>query len=558
MKYFSHWLLEPQNMPAPWGFDSWLTLWTVLFVALLNAVMLTLIAYRLLQVIQLSGYKIKGLFAWFKDTKRSYFWRLVMLSFLSVAAFMVTNVLLESFFKYKIMTYTGLLFYFAFLTVFVVNISQTSKKTPLKYTRRMNRLIVVTAFIIFIVSFALTSVSAVYLSYFTFGALGLTPILLPLFVIMAFGVTYPFENANNKKYEKRAVQKLAERKDIIKIGITGSYGKTSVKNILEVLLSQKYKVCASPYSYNTPLGLSKTILEQLKPTDEVFIAEMGARNKGDIAYLVQMIHPQYGLLTGVGNQHMSTFGTEQVLKDTKFELLQGVEKGLCVVNTESAGALELYERAKGEKIATNINDTQGFAYISNIKTCNEGSKFVLHIDNQKVSCETKLLGKHNISNILLCSVLAYKLGVTVEQIQKAIETLNPTAHRLAIVPSGNALTVIDDAYNGCIEGASAALEVLKEFSGKKIVITPGLVELGEEEFNSNFEFAIRMAKVCDYVIINGTTNYEALYHGLLFGGFDEKKIFRASTVSQSVEILNTIAGVGDVVLFENDLPDNYA
>ena len=119
-------------------------------------------------------------------------------------------------------------------------------------------------------------------------------------------------------------------------------------------------------------------------------------------------------------------------------------------------------------------------------------------------------------------------------------------------------TIIDDAYNSSVEGSKASLDVLSRFEGKKIVITPGLVELGSDQFNCNFEFGRDLAKVCDYVIIDSTINYDAISSGLIFAGFDENKIIQAVSLSKAVELLKDIAGKGDVVLFENDLPDNYS
>ncbi|MEG1582116.1 MAG: UDP-N-acetylmuramoyl-tripeptide--D-alanyl-D-alanine ligase [Clostridia bacterium] len=548
----------PMDMPAPLGFDNWLTFWMVLIVSLVNAIMLSLAGYKILQIIQLSGYKIKGFFIWLKDTKFAYIGRLVILSFLSSAALLITNVLLEDFFVYKIMTYLGLIFYFLFLTIFVINMYQSGAKVPLKYTHRMNRLIAITGVVIFVISFISTCISAIYTSYFRFGALGLTPVFLPLFIIIAFYITLPFENFNNKKYINKAKKKLELHEDLIVIGITGSYGKTSVKNILNTMLSAKYSVCATPYSFNTPLGLAKTVLDTLKKQDKILIAEMGARNKGDISYLCDIVKPQIAVITGIGNQHLSTFGSLENLMLTKEELIKALpEKGKAFINTDSNGAKLIYDRTNVEKYSINSIEN-GFAVAKDIKCDSNGSKFTLEINSEKIDCETKLIGKHNISNILLCAGVAYSMGLTLSQISVAITMLQATAHRLAIIPSSNSLVVIDDAYNGSVEGAKAAIDVLALFKGKKIVITPGLVELGEEEFNSNFEFGIYMSKIADFVIIDGISAYEAISNGLAFGGFDESKIFRASSVKQAVDLLETIAEPNDVILFENDLPDNYA
>jgi len=547
-------LLEPKDMPVPLGFDTWLTFWMVMLISAINALMMIFACYKLLQVLQQGGYRIKNYFEWFKNTKFAFWGRLIVLSFLSSAALLITNVLLEDFFIFKIMTYLGLLFYFIFVIFFVVDQFNMPQKAPLKYTNRMTRLTVVLFVIIFAGTFFMLNFSSLYIPYFQFGAVGLTPIFMPLFVVLAHYIVYPFEAWNNRRYKKLAEKKLSQCKKLIKIGITGSFGKTSVKSILATILGEKYRVCATPYSFNTPMGLSKTILNDLRLDDEVFIAEMGARYVGDIKYLCDMIKPDIGVLTAIGNQHLATFGTQDKIISAKNELAQNIKKnGKMFYNLNNNYCKDLFDASNINKYGANGQDF----YASNIKVSSHGSAFKLHLKSEEIDCVTTLLGEHNVSNIVLCATVAYEMGLSKEEIKSGIEKLVAIPHRLAIVPSNNSLIVIDDAYNGSVEGSRAAMDVLQSFSGNKVVITPGLVELGKESFNSNFQFGIDMAKVCDYVIINGNLNYEAIANGLVFGGFDEKNIFQSGSLKQAVEFLPKITNPGDVVLFENDLPDNY-
>lgn len=550
---------ELDLLPAPLGFTTWTSFWMVMIVSAVNAVLLSLAGYKFIQVIQLSGYKTKGLFAWLKETKCSLWGRLAMLSFLSCAALLMTNVLLSDFFKYKIMEYIGLVFYLIFTIVFILNVFSVGQKTPLKYTKRVWRLLAVNFVLIFAATMAIVGFSEVNIPYFSYGIVGITPALIPFFVLLAHYICYPFETLNNKHFVKKAKKKLKTCQGLIKIGITGSYGKTSVKNILTTLLSEKYDVCASPFSYNTPLGLAKTILNSLTDKNQVLIAEMGAKHVGDIKELCDMINPSIGLITGIGNQHMSTFGTKERLISAKAELASGLtDDGVLFVNLDSSGASEIYEKATCKKVACRYKDNSSLIYITDEKVTEKGSEFTLHMGSEKVKCKTTLLGEHNISNIVLAATVAINLGLTLKEVASGINNLVPTSHRLAIVPSNNSLIVIDDAYNGSVEGTKAALNVLSQFQGKKVIITPGLIELGGEQFNSNFEFGKNMAKVADFVIINGITNYDALSSGLIFGGFDESHILRSGSLSQAVMLLSKITSPGDVVLFENDLPDNYA
>jgi len=546
-------------MPVPFGMSDWLTFWLFTVISILNGVVMLFVGYKFLQILQLSGYKLKGYFEWIKSTKAKYVGRLIILSFLSTAALLVTNVLLEQFFIYKILTYLGLVFYFLFCVIFIFNMYNAPQKVPLKYTKRMNRLCGVLFLLVAVSSFVIMIISELNIPYLGYGALGLTPVFLPLMVLLAYLITAPFEALNSKRYIVKARKKLKrEFPNIITIGITGSYGKTTVKNILATILSERYSVCSTPYSYNTPLGLSKTILENLKPGTNVLVAEMGAKYVGDIKYLTEMVQPDIGVITGIGNQHLATFGSQENLIATKAELFLNMKNsGRAYVNTDSKLAKNLFDDVSCEKYATSIKESGGRFFVKDLVVNEAGSSFILVIDGKEIECQTSLLGEHNISNILLASSVAYDLGVGLEQIRSAVSKLTPPAHRLAIVPSSNSLTIIDDAYNASVEGAKAGLEVISKFSGQKIVITPGLVELGKDEFNANFEFGRQMASVANYVIIDGVVNYEAISSGLEFAGFDMKNVLRAGSLKQAVEVLNTIAKAGDVVLFENDLPDNY-
>lgn len=551
---------ELRAVPVPFGFDSWLTFWLIFVIAVGNAILMTFVSYKFFQVLQLSGYKLKGLFAWLKENKFADWGKLIVLSFLSSAALLITNVLLEDFLVFKIMTYIGLVFYVLFTCVYIFNVFSVSKKTPLKQTSRMKRMIGVFSVLIFVITFVLLSVSVVSIPYFTHGIIGLTPMLVPLIVVLSYLIMYPIEKAINKTFISLAKKKLDSFDGLVKIGITGSYGKTSVKNILAVLLSSKYKVVASPYSYNTPLGLSKTILENLKPSTEVFIAEMGARYVGDIAELSSMIEPNIGVITGIGNQHLATFNTRENLVKTKFELSDYVlgHDGKMFVSSDSKTISNEAQKRGIEREMVFAGLDSGLIQVDNISYSGNGSTFDLSFKGKTVSCSCALLGRHNISNIVLAASIALSLGVSLEEIQKSVSSLIPTSHRLALVPSSSSLVVIDDAYNGSVEGTKAALEVLGTFKTKKFVITPGLVELGSEQFNSNFEFGKNLAHTADYVIITGTTNFDAICAGFEFGDGDKSRVLRAASVTQAVELMQTLAVPGDVCLFENDLPDNYS
>lgn len=546
-------------LSLPFNFEAEIDIFMILLVSIVSTILMVFVGYKLLQMLQLSGYKIKGFCSWFKETKCSYLSRLFMLTFLSVAAMLMTNVLLDEFFIVRPLEYLSVLFYFLFSSLFITNLFTAKQKTPLKYTKRMTRLVVVYTLIVCVMSVIVSYIGFMYIPYLSFGLIGVIPVMLPLFVFVAYYITYPFEKLISASYISKAKKKLKSLKKVKVIGITGSYAKTTVKNILYVILSEKYRVCATPSSYNTPLGLSKTILSKLDEEDEIFIAEMGAKQKNDIKELCEMVSPEIGVITGVGNQHLLTFGSTERIKQTKGEIADYVSNsgGMLFVNVDNQISEELAEKYEISKNVSLLKSIGELA-VEDLKINKNGSSFILVHKGKCVECETKLLGEHNVSNILLASNVALELGLTLEQISEGIKKITATSHRLEIIESNAPYTIIDNAYNSSVEGSKASLNVLSKFKGQKIVITPGLVELGTEQFNSNFEFGINMAKVCDYVIIDSSINYDAISSGLIFGGFDETKILQAASLNQAVEVLTTIVKDGDVVLFENDLPDNYS
>lgn len=528
--------------------------------SVINAVLLCLEGYKFMQIIQLSGYHIRGYFDWLQNTRAKYFVRLLMLVVLSSAGIIVTNVIFrvftEPFAEY--FSYFGLIFYFLFSGIFIKVMFDTPKKTPLKMTARMKRSMTLLFILSFAISFGFILLSSLFIDVYRFGAVALTPILIPLLVPLVHFVMKPLEKAINRSYIKKAKRKLKDYPHLIKIGITGSYGKTSVKNALSTILGEKYSVCASPLNYNTPMGMTKTVLEYLMPVNQVLIAEMGARQNGDIKELCDIIEPTYGIITSIGEQHMATFGSFENVKRTKAELANYLgENGYCTFNADNEAVLEISKQSNCQKAFVSLNNKDVDVFASDIKTTEDGTKFTLNIEGKTLKCETKLLGIHNITNLLLCVPIALKLGLTHKQIIEGIKKIKPTEHRLQLVSAANDVLILDDTYNASIEGSTRALEVLQMFNRRKIVITPGLVELGAMERLANYEFGEKIAKVADIVIIVNQVNYLAIKQGLLDTKFDEKNIYQADSVAIAQTMLKDILQKGDIILWENDLPDNY-
>lgn len=533
-----------------------------ILISLLNGVLLCFIAYRSLQTLQLRGYKTEKYMHWVKNTHGRYFSRLFMLCFMSASALLVVNILFNSFAE-QFISYISLLLYFIYLIAFIRNDFTHKKKTPLVVTFRIKRLITLLFILstaitygLILFSFFLQTLNLEWLRYFF---ICFTPLLTPFIVLTSFIILSPFEEVNNKNYILRAKRKLSKNPGLIKIGITGSYGKTSVKNFLNTILKQKYNVLSTPGSYNTPMGLTKTILKQLNSSHQIFIAEMGATYKGDIKYICDFVKPDIGIITSVGNQHLESFKTIENLKNTKYELIQALNGNyFAAFNGDSEISMELYAKCPTSKIYTKIGDKNSFIQCDNIKTGENGIEFDLISDTETVNCKSKLVGKHNISNILVSAATAYKLGVTLKEICCAISEMEPVPHRLEIIKN-NGVNIIDDSFNASSEGTSAALEVLSSFNGgKKIVVTPGLVELGQLQQLENFNFGVKMSKVCDEVILIGQNQTQPIYDGLVSNGFDKEHITIVNSLDDAKTKLGILLKQGYTVLFENDLPDNYS
>ncbi len=541
-----------------------ITVYVTLAVA--NGILLFFASLKFILVLQQGGYRYERYFKWLKNKETPYRSRLMLLCLLGFLFFCVLNMCFAPLIGNNAVTsYIGFISYFLFTILYINSESAVNAKVPLKKTKRLVRLAVTYCLLLSVLSFGLI----ILLNYFAFligdsvaallrfSVICFMPFLIPYILFVAYCINEPFEWTVRTHYVKKTTSKL-ENADLIKIGITGSFAKTSVKEILKTILSQKYRVLATPSSYNTPLGISLTV-KQLDSSHDVFIAEMGARSKGDIKELARIVKPSYGVLTGVNNQHLETFKTIENTKDTKFELFENLsENGVGFFSSDNDNSIELFGRMNGEKYLAGTAGENNLVTATDIKTDRNGTKFTLNIKGEKsVDCSTVLLGKHSISNICLAAAVAYKIGMTPDEISEGINRISSVGHRLELVRNNKKIVIIDDSYNSNVSGVDAAMEVLDLFDGRKIVLTPGLVELGKIENVANLEFGKTLAAHADIVIIIGKHNAEMLINGLLDGGMERENIIFARTLKKGNEELNAIMKEGDVVLFENDLPDNY-
>ncbi len=516
----------------------------------------------LIHYFQLESYQFPGYFR----TIRRNFWKAVLpgilMTLLFAVSFILFSVLFAEFSWYHYLLLALIMVSGGWITGKAC--AEKKAKKALVFTPRIKRLYAVALTVYFLIlllsgAFAASSASsgrslsrpaAVFVLLF--------PLLLPLWTALAGLLAWPAEKAISEMYFRDAQRILKARKDLIKIGITGSWGKTSVKFILGTILEEKYHTLITPASFNTPMGVTKVIRSGLEPGHRVFVAEMGARHVGDIKEMCRLVHPQIGILTSVGPQHLDTFKTVERVSKTKYELIDALpEDGFAVFADDGDIVRNLYEKTTKEKMLAGMDPDTDDVWAESIQVSGHGSTFDLCTEQERIHCSTVLLGELNIRNILACSCVALKLGMTPEQIACGIAKIKPVEHRLQLIENPAGMTVIDDAFNSNIRGAKQAFSVLKEMNGTRILVTPGMVELGNQEEAMNREFGKAAAGCCDHAILIGKKRSESIAAGMTENGFPKDSIQVVNSLAEAAELLKKQAKPGDTVLFENDLPDNY-
>ena len=440
-----------------------------------------------------------------------------------------------------------------------VSLARKKYKKPLVRTKRVNRICGVMLGLTAVV----VALCWIFLGMWAAAAAWAALLFVsPLVLLAANSILAPVEKHINQKFYNEAASILRSMPDLKVVGITGSYGKTSTKHYLHRILSEHFSTTMTPGSFNTTLGVVRTVREHLRPYDEVFIVEMGAKQPGDIKEITDLVHPQMGIITAVGEQHLETFGSIENVQKTKFELVDALPAdGFAAINNDfpyiasrkvDNVPVARYAVTNGGKADFRATDVKYTPSGTTFKVVGPGLENPLELS-------TKLLGECNVSDLLGAVVIALKLGVPAEKIRYAVEQIEQVEHRLSVkrVPGG--LTIIDDAFNSNPAGSKMAVEVLgmmKE-QGKRIIITPGMIELGARQEDANREFGRNIAHNADVAIVVGLYNRVPILEGLAHGKMPEEKVYACDTFAQAQEILHKIARAGDVVLYENDLPDTF-
>lgn len=503
--------------------------------------------YRVLGILQSVGYDGKKFFGWAKKKGNLTFGKHVLLMLACALSCAVIGLCFS--FAGEYAAVCALAAYLIFFPLFIWADNKIALRIPLAFTPRVKRLYGILCFTVAVAAY----LAFTFLNFadFVWGnrifgilryvPLSLFPLLIIPFVLFANLISKIYETPKNKGYIKKARAKISSSQ-IRVIGVTGSYGKTSTKKVLCDILSKKYRVLATPSSHNTPLGLALSINSNELSEYDFFIAEMGARHVGDIAELCEICPPEVAVITGICPQHLESFGSEENVVKAKGEILQSCKS--AVISGDCYALFEAYPCPKSRAEC-----------VSDLECGCDGSSFTLTLGGESVKTHTKLLGAHAVDNIALAATVAHSLGMSCAEIAAAVEGLEFVEHRLQLIKS-DGVNILDDGYNSNIKGAAAALDVLRAFDGRKIVVTPGLVELGMLEESENYKLGARLAGL-DFVILVGETLIAPVKKGYLENGGDESKLKVVLGLGAAQEELKKVLQKGDTVLFLNDVPDCY-
>lgn len=414
--------------------------------------------------------------------------------------------------------YFYLYFYLLFLTSFFFWNKNLDKS--LVITSRVKRFLTILLFITFAIDgLVLASNSTTY------------GLFLPLFI--TYGVTTILEKIFFVRYKANAKNHLNTFRDLQTIAITASYGKTSIKNYLYQVLNKKFNVYKTPRSVNTIGGIVKDVNDELPRGTQIYIAEAGAREQGDIETIANFLEPQYVIIGSVGEQHIEYFKTLDNIIHTKMEIL----KSPRLIHGFVHDSVPILKYDTITSFPNNLEITRSDL---------NGIWFDIKIDDKVEHFHAPVLGSFNAINLTAVILMSKELGMSIDEIKVALHNLQQVEHRLHISKVGGKI-ILDDSFNGNIEGMLEAVQIANTHNGRKVIVTPGIVESTME---ANVQFAKAIDEVFDLVIITGSLNAKVL----------EKVIKRTKPIiledkSKLQDVLAKETHLGDLILFANDAPN---
>lgn len=449
----------------------------------------------------------------------------------------------------------ALLFYGFFASRAISQLQNHTLKLP-RFTPRTIVILASTVFLYGAITVAVVMLTSTRLVGWFFISDMLVPLVITLPII---ALRIPAQIL--KKYlMRKAFLKRGKMKDLLVIGITGSYGKTSMKEYLGAILAKKFKVLKTEKNTNTEIGVAQTILRNLTNEHDVFIVEMGAYKKGEIAKIAHMTQPKIGILTGLNQQHLSLFGSMQNIQAAKYELIQALpDKGLAVFNGDNKNTRALFRQANMPKRLYTTDPltehTEHDIIIESVKHTPEGMEIKIRDGKEKEVIKTSLLGSHNVTNLLGAITVARSLGMEYEEIKEGIKDIKAPAHALEVKKGIKESVIIDDTYSANVDGVFAALDTIRRMNARqRICIIQPLIELGVTAEKAHREIGTRIAEACDWCIVTSPDYFPALYREALDGGMSKNNIFCIPSAREALRKAQEITDKGDVILLENRVP----
>jgi len=468
-------------------------------------------------------------------------------------------------------------FYFPFILVALYTLEVAKALTDF-FQKRLKKPVLTKKTVFLILAALLLEILFIFANWFRLTpSFALWLLIFDIFTLaIASGITLIFQPLvvlGRNQIIKKAKKKRDDFKNLLVIGITGSYGKTSTKEFLATILSEKFKVLKTAEHQNSEVGVSLCILNDLKPEHEIFIVEMGAYNRGGIKLLCDIIKPKIGVLTGINEQHMATFGSLENIIKAKYELIESLprsesessllrglpENGLAIFNGDNDYCYELYKKTKKPKkvysLQSTISNLPVDLYTSSIAVNREFLSFkVIDKNGESAIFKANLLGEQNISNILASAVCAKELGMTLEEITKACQKIESWQGGVELKKGINGLNIIDATYSANPDGVISHIDYLKIWPGKKVIIMPCLIELGKVSKRIHKEIGKKIGEVCDLSIITTREHFQEIGEGATEKGLKGENILFIENPKEIFEKIKNFCSHGDVVLLESRMP----
>lgn len=376
-------------------------------------------------------------------------------------------------------------------------------------------------------------------------------ILTLIIAFLVFLLYFPTEFYRDYKI-KKAAKKISSFKNLLVIGITGSYGKSSTKNYIAKILEEKFNVLKTRGTNNTPIGIANTIISGLSKNTQIFVVEMGAYKRGEIKKICEIVHPKIGIITAVNDQHLSLFGNLQTTMDAKYELIESLPNdGIAMFNSDNKNSYELYKKTNKKKVLYGIEKLKNgndSIFASDIIVKKTSIDFEVSLKKDTLHLKTPLLGVWNAEDLLPGIYIANYLGMKKDEIKKAVSSLLPLPKTMTYKKLSTGVAIIDDTFNANPASVSAALEYMKIYKGKKILVLQPMIELGKNAEQDHYQAGRKISEICDYLFLTNKNFYEPVLGGIKDTG--GKCLVKMGNLKEFADFVNQNTKTGDIVVFE--------